>query len=349
MKNISLSSCNKNTSTAVSSSDVLRTRSTIAILGATGHIGKALAHAFYSVISAELAEREYMITLFSRAPDSLSEFQIDGFIGTNDIDEFSKGDFDVIINCVGIGNPAKLKADPGAIFEVTEKFDTLVIEYLENHPLACYINMSSGAVYGKNAGEAVNDGSRSIIGINAMSSADFYSIAKINSEARHRARPDLNIIDLRVFSFFSRFIDLNSGFMMAELVTCIKNNETFITAADDMIRDYVVADDLLSLIENCMAAVKNMKQDLKQGKDVSFNHAFDVYSKSPISKFELLEMLRASFGLKYEIKKTDGPELSPTGTKKEYFSKSRKAEALGFVPAYSSIEGIEKEIKAIIS
>lgn len=311
----------------------------IAILGATGHIGKALAHRFST-------ENMYRVSLFSRSVESMREF-IDAFeisdrftLGV--IDDFSNHDFNIVINCIGIGNPAKLKANPVAIFELTEKYDNLIFQYLDKHPDTLYINMSSGAVYGKNTGIAVDVGSTSSLDMNALSPSDFYSVAKINSEAKHRSRPDLNIVDLRVFSFFSRFIDLDSGFMMAELVDCIMHNKKFHTSADDIIRDYTIADDLFVLIEKCIARHDNM---------IGFNDVFDVYSKEPVSKIKLMDYFKDKFGLEYEIKNPDlttGQESSPTGAKKEYYSKNKKAENLGFVPEYSSIEGVAKEIKALL-
>ncbi len=312
----------------------------IAILGATGHIGKALTHRFSN-------EDMYRVSLFSRSVDSMREF-IDAFeisdrFTLGPIDDFSNHDFDIVINCIGIGNPAKLKENHAAIFEVTEKYDNLIFQYLDKHPDTLYINMSSGAVYGKNTGIAVDVGSTSSLDMNALSPSDFYSVAKINSEAKHRSRPDLSVVDLRVFSFFSRFIDLDSGFMMAELVDCIVHKKTFHTSADDIIRDYTIADDLFVLIEKCIAG----HDDNVNG----FNDAFDVYSKKPVSKIELLDFLKEKFGLEYEIKNPElitGQESSPTGTKKEYYSKNNKAESLGFMPEHSSIEGIAKEIQALL-
>ena len=40
-----------------------------------------------------------------------------------------------------------------------------------------------------------------------------YALSKINSEIKHRKLKHLNIIDLRLFSFFSRFMNLKSKFL----------------------------------------------------------------------------------------------------------------------------------------
>ena len=74
------------------------------------------------------------------------------------------------------------------------------------------------------------------------------------------------------------------------------------------------------------------------------NDVFDLYSKKPIGKFELLNSLKDNFGLQYEIRPNSGFP-SPTGFKKNYYSESRKAKLLGYEPQYSSIETIVNEMK----
>jgi hypothetical protein len=72
-----------------------------------------------------------------------------------------------------------------------------------------------------------------------------------------------------------------------------------------------------------------------------------VYSRAPVSKLELLEVLKKRFGLQCEIGDAN-IGTSPTGNKKEYYSKNHHAETFGFEPAYTSLGGIEKEIEAML-
>jgi N-acetyl-gamma-glutamylphosphate reductase len=117
----------------------------IAILGATGHIAKSL-------IDRLCRTDRYELVLFYRSSNRLNEFldviPYTNMVSTKKYSEFSQDECEVIINCVGIGNPAKLKNAGVIVFRLTEKYDTMILDYLEEHPEAIYINFSSGAVYG---------------------------------------------------------------------------------------------------------------------------------------------------------------------------------------------------------
>ena len=120
----------------------------------------------------------------------------------------SKIKFDAIVNCIGFGTPEKIGRAGINIFKITESIDDLIIEYLVKKPETVYINFSSGSVYGSSFEKPVDSSYKSVIKIQPLEDREFYRIAKLNSEAKHRSLNDLQIIDIRLFSFFSRFIDL---------------------------------------------------------------------------------------------------------------------------------------------
>jgi nucleoside-diphosphate-sugar epimerase len=304
--------------------------SKIAILGATGYIAKSL---IYQLAGYD----EYKVSLFSRSKEKVQSFldtlTIKGMFSVYCYDEFKSEKYDAIINCTGIGDPIFLKKDPTAIFKVTEEMDEFVLSYLQKNPDTFYINLSSGAAYAQSTEKAIQINSKCIIDINNLVPSDFYGIAKVNSEAKHRSMLNFNIVDLRIFSFFSQFIDPEAGFFMSEIISCIKNKKILKTSADDMVRDYVGSQDLLNLIILC---IKNKK----------LNDVFDVYTLKPIAKFELLDFFKEKYGLTYEILITE-EYFSPTGKKIEYLSNNHKAESLGYLPVHTSLSGIESEMKLI--
>lgn len=301
----------------------------IAILGATGYIGRSLVMQFV----VEKTKEE--LHLFSRSKAALENMFSDvpkkGMFEMHDLTLFEKGKYDVIINCTGIVDSLILKKHPALIFKVTEDMDELILDYLSKKPKTLCINMSSGAVYGNNSKDAINDATQSVFSMKDIGPNECYAIAKLHSEAKHRAHAHLHIVDLRVFAFFSSLVDVESGFLMSEITRSLRDKKIFVTTSEDIMRDYSTPKDLLALIRLVM----------KHGK---INDAFDVYSKKPVSKFELLQFFVKHHGLIYEVRDVKKGKTSGL-SKKSYFSKSRKAgKVLGYVPSFTTLSGIEVEI-----
>lgn len=304
----------------------------IAILGVTGYIGKSLFDEF-------LKEKgDYNFFLFSRSKSKVKTLfnKTEDFsnISIHSYDEFNFYDYDVVINSTGISDPDLLKKDVSSIFKVTEEMDNMIIGYLEKKQKTIYINLSSGAVYGDNFNKPINEKTKTILNINNIKISEYYSIAKINAEAKHRSMSNLNIVDLRVFAFFSRFVDVKAGFLMSEVVGCLKSKKVFQTNNINIVRDYISPGDLFSFI----------KLIIKKGK---INDSFDVYSLKPISKFQLLSFLEKKYGLKYKISDISHKE-NKIISKNIYYSKNQKAKDLGYKPTHTSLECIENEIDSPI-
>jgi len=206
------------------------------------------------------------------------------------------------------------------------------LNYLLENPTSLYINMSSGVVYGKNFSNPATNVASFLINVNEISLGDYYALAKVYSEAKHRARTDLNIVDLRIFSYFSRFIDRNAGYLITEILNALDEKTVFRTTPENIVRDYVHPDDLFFLIEGC----------IKKGK---INDFFDVYSAAPLSKFALLDHLTKTLGLVYEVDQ-EAAFINATGIKSFYYSQNKKAEMIfDYKPRYNSLETIEMEIR----
>lgn len=306
----------------------------IAILGVTGYIGRSLLREFFLEDS-----KNYKLFLFSRSHHKLrthikqepkkTEYSIHA------MSEFSTHEYDVIINCTGISGISLLTKNPLEVFNVTEEVDSLIISYLQKNPKALYINLSSGAVYGDYLDAPRNENSVTQLCGGFSSNRASYAIAKINAEAKHRALAMFNIVDIRVFAFFSSLVDTDSLFLMTEITKCILHKKVFVTNADDMIRDYVTAKDLLSLIKFII-------------KKNNINDHFDIYSKKPITKFKLLESLAKKYGLAYEIIQEKKKKFS-VRPKNIYVSNSKKAtKVLDYKPVFTSLDGITQELDSLI-
>jgi len=304
----------------------------VAILGATSHIAKGL-------ISNFMKKESYDLFLYARNTQKISAFMdslgFSDFKSIYEFDKFGKEDFDTVINCVGNGTPKGVEAAGKSYIFTAEKFDNMAIEKIGLRSGRRYINFSSGAVYGKYFSEPVNQDSVNQIKVNFLGDDDFYSIAKLNSEMKHRILSHLPIIDIRVFSYFSRYIDLNSGFLMSDIVKCIINKEVLQTSAMDIERDYSISEELFRLVECCL-----ISQEL--------NTALDVKTIKPVSKSEILSCFKDKYGLKYSYSDTF-PTINPTGCKSAYYSMYSSADSVGFKPKLSSIEGLIKETAEILN
>ncbi|OHD13539.1 MAG: hypothetical protein A2Y41_06490 [Spirochaetes bacterium GWB1_36_13] len=300
----------------------------IALLGATSHIAKGLIYYFHQ------KPENYRLYLFARNLDSLNNFINKNLKKTENlslsaIENFDNTFYDIIINCVGVGDPAKLKKIKEEIFFITELYDNKILTNLKNNPESLYINFSSGAVYGKEFEKSVQSESSLSIQVNQIEESDYYTIAKLNSEAKHRALKNYSIIDLRVFSYFSRFIDLDSKFFMTDVVNALINKTVLETNDRDMIRDFVSPEDLFLLVEKCLQS--------------RHNAVYDVYSLEPVSKFKILDFFKEKYKLNY-IFKNNLNLISATGKKNIYYSNNKTAERIGYLPRQTSLESLEEEI-----
>ena len=310
-------------------------RQKIAILGATSHIAKGLIYNF-------LQAGEFDLHLYVRSASKMNDFlgaikrsAEDGYVVHEGYQDFRKNSYDAVINCVGVGTFNKLKGNYANYLTVTEEYDNLAVNYLRDcRPDALYISFSSGTVYGKLSSPAEENTANSIRP-NHITSPDYYAIARLNAETKHRAFSELRIVDLRLFSYFSRFIDLSDGYFITEILNSILNKKELITDGANITRDYVHPLDLFSMIKICLSTGK-------------INAAFDIISSKPVEKKEILEYFSQEYGLKCKIDETFS-HISATGMKNIYYSIYNNALAVGYKPKFGSMDTIKQESKYILN
>jgi nucleoside-diphosphate-sugar epimerase len=313
--------------------DVSKTK--VAILGSTSHIAKGL-------ISNFVRRPEFSLHLYTRSVDRVTCFLAsigqstheDCTIHINYADVVRCG-YDVIINCIGVGTQHKLGENYALFFKVTEEFDNLSIACLSDScPDALYVSFSSGAVYG-NLAQPANENSVSQFVVNRIEPNNYYAIARLNSEAKHRALKQLNIVDLRIFSYFSRYIDLEDGYFISDVMSSLLRGKTLITSDKNIVRDYLHPDDLFAMVIKCIEVH-------------TLNCAFDVVSRCPVEKKSILQYFACEYGLKYTIGEPM-EKAGSTGYKHVYCSNNQNAKKIGFLPRFSSMETIVEESKHLIS
>ncbi|QXL84222.1 NAD(P)-dependent oxidoreductase [Comamonas sp. NLF-1-9] len=303
----------------------------IAILGATSQIAKDLIKCF-------LEKNDHDLTLFARRPDAvehwLSSVDHSNRPVISNFDHFStEKTFDAIINFVGAGNPATALAMGRKIFETTRQFDQIALDYLASHTDCRYIFLSSGATYGSSFLVPPNMHTHATVEINQPQPADWYGISKLCTELNHRSLDHLGIVDVRIFSYFSRSQDLGAQFFISEILRAIHNRSTLEVSSDHIVRDYLHPVDFHQLIEKVLASPFE-------------NRVLDCYSRAPVSKKALLQFMSENFGLVYKEAKKNG--LPKINTKVNYYPTGKQASSIGYAPLYSSLEGIEIEARAIL-
>lgn len=301
----------------------------IAVLGASGQIARDYISHIRGIPNRE-------VTAFVRS-ESLSKTSallgLDVRVRTYTDPEI-EDEYDLVINCVGVGNPINANLTDKSLVQIAKHFDDLALEMTARSPVAKYIFLSSGVSYGNNFYSPVKSTTVPKNIFDPNNPLENYARAKFEIEAGHRNIPDLHIYDARIFGYFNRSMDITSEFLMTKIAHAIVNEHLFTTSSENIVRDYSNAHDFVLMVEAIMCS---------PGR----NMALDFYTKAPVKKFEMLEVLSEEFGLEYKI----DPALhvtSPTGLKPNYFSQNYVAESLGFLPPNSALENILCELKNLI-
>ena len=303
----------------------------IAIFGATSQIGKDLVLSFAAQSSNDLV-------LYARRPEVASQWL--GSVGlinlyaVADFADFSGDErFDAIINFVGVGNPAKAAVMGTSIFDVTLKYDEMAMDYVRQNPACRYIFLSSGAAYGASFDVPVNENTKALIAINHLQPQEWYAVAKLHAECRHRSLSHLPIVDIRVFNYFSHTQDMSARFLMTDILRAILDKTVLQTSSDYIVRDFLHPADFYQLISLLLNAP-------------AVNTVVDCYSKAPIDKLSLLTAMQEKFGLQYETTQTTAG-VNATGSKPHYYSLNTCAGGFGYQPTLTSLQGILQESERV--
>jgi hypothetical protein len=300
----------------------------IGILGATSQIAKDLILSFSD---------EHQLELFSREATAMGRWMVEknlrNYNSRTYFDFPAANGLDAIINFVGAGNPERVRKMGTNIFYITETFDRMAMEYLEQNKNCLYIFMSSGAAFGDNFSTPADAQKCSVLPINNLQPEHYYGAAKAMAEIRHRVS-DRNIIDLRVYNYFSHTMSLKHRFMITDIIRSIQEGVTYRIDRNQIVRDYIGPLDFYQMI-NVLLSTDNI------------NTAIDCYSRQPVSKDTLLTKMAERYGLQYE---TTGYQagLPTTGVKEKYYSSNTAAYALGYRPTLTSLETIFIEADKIL-
>lgn len=303
----------------------------IAILGATSQIARDL------IVSFSAKDKTHL-HLFARSPEEVRKWLaaagLSGRYPADDFSGFAHHEFEAVINFVGVGNPAQALAMGNSIFDITLRFDQLVLDYLRNHQECRYLFLSSGAAYGSVFNEPANRDTPAIVAINNLSPQEWYGVAKLHAECRHRAHPEYGVFDIRVFNYFSRTQNISARFLITDILRAIRDKEVLKTSSDYIVRDFLHPADFYKLVRALLLAPVA-------------NTALDCYSRAPIDKPSLLSAMQERFGLQYEITSASA-SINATGSKAHYYSLNNRAADFGYQPDLTSLDGILMESEKLL-
>lgn len=313
------------------------TELSIAVLGANSHIAKFQIQAFLKAGGCKLH-------LYTTRDRKVQEFLERACAGSEsaarvhlDYVDFPHFRYDAILNCIGAGaNPAEAFGPSGYLqwFELSEAYDRMCLDYCQRSPKTLLIGLSSGAVYGNPAHMPAAAWTDASFRVNALLWPDYYAISKLNSEAKHRACGALSIVDIRVFSYFSRYAKLDSGYLASDAARSILENSALAVDSHDIARDYVSPDDLHS-------SIRGLAEAAVRGAHV--NGAIDARSAGFAWKFSLLEMLASEFGLRYLV--SDAAQKGLRQSPKVYASLRRSE---WHKPALTAEQAVKIEMKELL-
>lgn len=309
--------------------------SELALLGASSKIAKDLV---LSMAAAGLTAQTRLL-LYARdlAPLQawLEQAGLTDCCTLHPYQDYGRHPHEAVINFVGVGDPARTASMGATIFGVTQQYDDMVLRELERHPQRRYIFLSSGAAYGNTFLQPAGADTPAQVALNALQPQEYYSVAKLHAECKHRSLGALAITDIRVFNYFSRTQDIEARFFITDILRAIRDDRMLSVSPDYMVRDYLHPRDFLQLVQCVLTGPAR-------------NQALDCYTRAPVDKPELLEALRQRFGLRYEMAGERPALMQATGAKPHYYSLRRDAAALGYQPAYSSLDCILQEAAALL-
>ena len=308
----------------------------LAILGATSQIAKDL-------ISLFVLDPKIKLSLFARNLAALDHWLSQNTSRTSvraktyaEFQAATSGSFDAVLNFVGSGNPALTATLGKEIWDITQQFDAIAMNYISRDPTCRYIFISSGAIFGGDFSTPVTADTVAFVQPNSIRPDAWYGLAKLNTEISHRRFESLAIVDLRVFNYFSYSADMEARFLITDALRAIQTRTILRTTKSNIWRDYIGPQETAQIVERILYSAPQ-------------NVAVDCFSKSPVDKLSMLERMQNELGLQYEFV-NESIELNATGSKSHYYSKNQLASRVfGYFPNATAIEIVMRQAQQLLS
>ena len=296
----------------------------IAILGAGSHVSRA-------ILPHLLAHSAFDVHLYTRLPDRLLDWAMTQALpverfSVEETSNFGERACDAVVNLVGAGDP-RLVAELGQqILPLTAEWDRRATGFVRRRPSTRYVFFSSGVATGHDFAAPWSP-----VDTLVMPPSDQpYARAKAIAEQEHRALRDLAIADLRLYGFYAAEMRGDLAYLMCQIVRKIETDQILVTDQHDITRDYVAPADLAAALAATLAATP-------------CNKAFDLVSRAPVRKFDLLRHFRSRHGLNWDVHPAgSGPN------KLNYYATRSDLSDFGFLASMTSLEAVTAEATAAL-
>ncbi len=276
----------------------------ILFIGGNSHIAK-------SILAENLFNEIFII---SRNKNKIINFcnlnQVSTKITFLNYESFKNEKFKLIVNFASPGYPEDISSSKNNIIKFTKDINRRVIKYLLLNRKTKYIFISSGIV-NKN--------------ITKKDKQYFYYKSKLDIEQNNLSQKGLRIYNLRIYSYISKFIDLNKNFFLSLIINSIKKNKKIKIYNNDFTRDFIGPKELISFIKYVL------ENDIKKC-------SIDISSNKSVTKKDLLKFFKKNYYLKYDLIKTISNDDLYTPVSKKMFLVNK-----------TSLNIIKREIKDILN
>ena len=276
----------------------------ILVIGGNSHIAK-------SILAENLFNEIFII---SRNKNKIINFcnlnQVSTKITFLNYESFKNEKFKLIVNFASPGYPEDISSSKNNIIKFTKDINRRVIKYLLLNRKTKYIFISSGIV-NKN--------------ITKKDKQYFYYKSKLDIEENNLSQKGLRIYNLRIYSYISKFIDLNKNFFLSLIINSIKKNKKIKIYNNNFTRDFIGPKELISFIKYIL------ENDLKKC-------SIDISSNKSVTKKDLLKFFKKNYYLKYDLIKTISNDDLYTPVSKKMFLVNK-----------NSLNIIKREIKNILN
>lgn len=241
---------------------------TILITGGTGFFGKVLSEYFLKINETHQLNLKLILTARNSINDKRVTFIASDIRNTLRVEE----EIDYIIHAATpVTND---KSDPNELLEIIINGTQNALRLAKEKKIKKFINISSGAVYGKQPSDKEKITENLIEDVAFFDQKNIYGYGKRVAETlveNYCSKNKIDYLTLRCFAFSGKYLPLDAQFAIGNFVKDAKNNGKILVKGDgSAIRSYLDSSDLAEwVVRALVSGVTNETYNLGSDQEVS--------------------------------------------------------------------------------